>query len=264
LAGVLAAKRLTVRFVRATPSLVMALASRAGREEGPFLRTPEGFVLSELRTMLDWLERAHPRPAMLPPGPVRRVSARLLEGWIDYGLARSSAPEWDPLARLEAHLEATGFLLGPRPQRPDWMLAAWLEADVFADGTTRGRIEERCPALGSIGERLLNPSIHGAEAADDALPVSLLDVFECMAAGYGADLERNHAALKDPGVEPGWAGAPRSDMERSRVAIGRELAALDRGARRRVSEFFEPLGLWHLLSLPPAIEEIDPGDPRSL
>ena len=52
LAGVLVAKGLAVGFVQQTPSLALNLATRAGRSDGPFLRTPEGFVLAGNRPML--------------------------------------------------------------------------------------------------------------------------------------------------------------------------------------------------------------------
>jgi glutathione S-transferase len=271
LAGVIAAKRLPVRLVETTPSLTLALASRAGREEGPFLRTPEGFVLADSRAMLDWLERTHPEPALLPPTPIRRLAARWLEEGLEYGIARATRPAWETLERLAAHLDVTDFLLGARAYRPDWALAAWLETGVLAEEGMRAAVEHSLPSLCALGERLLDPAARGREAADDALPVTLLDVLEALGHDYGAWLEWNHATLtaSDDDVASGFGGeasaaSVQPDAERGRLVIAREVRSLDRNTRRRVAGVFEPLHLWQMLRLPPAIVEVDPGDPRSL
>jgi glutathione S-transferase len=271
LASVLVAKRLGVDFVDQTPSLTLALAARAGRGDGPFLRTPEGFVLADVRVLLEWLERTHPEPALLPAPPIRRVAARLLEDWIDLWLPHWPRRSWGTLERLAAHLERAGFLLGRCPVRADWMLAAWLETEVLVHADARRHVERRLPMLRSIGERLLDGAGRADDPSDDALPISLLEVLHELGRDYGAYLERNHAALKDGeqrvelDLGLGHVALPvQVESERGRIVIGRELASLERATRRRVAGVYETLRVWHALTLPPAIEEIDPGDPRSL
>jgi hypothetical protein len=81
----------------------------------------------------------------------------------------------------------------------------------------------------------------------------------------------NHHALKDRedevSIDLGLGKTPlpvQEACELRRIENGRELALLDRKARRRVAEALEPMRAWHALTLPPAIEALDPGDPRSL
>ena len=67
----LAAKGLEFELCEETSSLALPLAARTGDDVGPYLRTPEGFVLSGLHGMLDWVEGASPSPALLPDTPIR-------------------------------------------------------------------------------------------------------------------------------------------------------------------------------------------------
>ena len=127
LTSLLAAKSLDFELVEETASLSLVLATRAGREFGPYLRTPEGFVLSDLHAMLDWIEQMHPERRLLPTMPVRRTCARLIEDWLEFWLPLWPRRSWEGVVRLGRHLEAAGFLLGSKPSRPDWLLAGWLE-----------------------------------------------------------------------------------------------------------------------------------------
>jgi glutathione S-transferase len=265
----LAAKRIDFEFVPQTPALSLSLAVRAGREEGPYLRTPEGLVMGDLATTLDYLERIQPEPAWRPTSPVRRICARLLEDWIELWLP--IWPERAPavLEGLSVHLAASGFLLGPTPCRPDGSLAAWLEADALADPDVRDHVAKYAPQL-----------LHHAEAvrrtrpkpvADDAIPISLLPVLAELARDYHAYLEANRVALFEGDdrvvidlgfgrtVLPAW-----STCEERRAAIGREVSALSPAGRRAVRQMLEPLGAWHALTLPPVAGELAAGDPRSL
>lgn len=270
LAGVLVAKGVAARHVEETASLALALAARGGRSDGPYLRTPEGFVLADLRAIFDWLERAHPEPALVPTTPIRRVAARLLEDWVEEWLPGWPRRSWSTLERLARHLDATGFLLGPAPIRADWRLAAWLETEVAIHEDARAHLRRDLPALAQLGDRLLavEPPML---PEDDALPVSLLATLEEIGADYGRYLELNHAAIKDRATTfpldlgLGRFDAPTSaDAERGRIEIGEGMRGLDRPARRRVAGVYEPLGLWHVLTLPPALVDLDPTDPRSL
>ena len=276
LAAILAAKGLAVDLVEESPSLAMALAARAGRDAGPYLRTPEGFVLAEARAIRDWLERMHPEPALLPATPVRRVCARLLEDWIELWLPFWPRRSWRTIERLGAHLDASGFLLGPQPSRPDRLLAAWLETEVLVYEHARAHVARAAPRLASFGDDLL--AAPTSEAADapmasgaDAIPISLLDVLEEIAADYHAFLILNHQALKDHEdevrIDLGLGRQPlpvQPECEARRTAIGRELSSLDREVRRRIAGMLEPVGAWHALTLPPVLEEMDTSDPRSL
>ena len=94
---------------------------------------------------------------------------------------------------------------------------------------------------------------------------------EEIAADYHVYLARNHQALKDQdsNLRLDLGLGPRSlplqpVAERRRTEIGREIAALDRRARRRVFEVLEPVGAWHVLTLPTVLVDLDPADPRSL
>ncbi len=278
LASILLAKRLEVDFVDATPSLSMALAARAGRDEGPYLRTPEGFVLADGFAIREWLERVHPEPPLLPRTPVRRTCARLLEDWIEHWLPALARRSRGTLERLGAHVEAAGFLLGRAPTRPDHLLAAWLETEVLVHGPARDHLTKIAPRLVRFGDDLLASVSPRASAPDpgsadegDVIPISLLDVLEEIGTDHHAYLESNHRALKDRedavslDLGPGHRTWPvRPECERRRVVLGRELAAYDRAVRRRVARVLEPVGAWDVLTLPPVLEEMDPRDPRSL
>lgn len=274
LAAILAAKGLAAEFVAETASLAMALAARAGREEGPYLRTPEGFVLADPFAIREWLERVHPLPTLLPLTPVRRTCARILEDWIELWLPYWPRRSWGTLDRLGAHLEATGFLLGPSPTRPDRLLAAWLETEVLVHDHARAHLARHAPRLLRFGEDLLSaeaPASGSVDPGGDVLPISLLAVLEEIAGDYFAYLAANHQAWKDQedavyldlgrGVE---ALPVQAVCETRRGVAGRELSSLARDVRRGVAEMLEPVGVWHALTLPPVLEEADARDPRSL
>ncbi len=270
LAGVLVAKGIGVEFVDETASLAFDLAARAGRTEGPYLRTPEGFVLADLRAIFDWLERTYPARPLLPATPTRLAVARLLEDWVENWLPHWPRRSWTTLERLARHLDVAGFLLGRTPVRADWRLAAWLETEVLVHADARAHIERTMPRLALFAESLLQPEAE-TSLVDDALPVSLLGTLEEIGADYGRYLEANHAAIKDRADRVSLdLGLGRLDLpvqveaERSRIAIGESLAELDRPTRRRVASVLEPLGLWHVLTLPKVLRELDASDPRSL
>ena len=273
LAAILVAKRLPVELVPVSPSLTMVLAARAGSEAEPYLRTPEGFVLAGGFAIREWLERAHPLPALLPDTPVRRTCARLLEDWVELWLPHWPRRSWGTVERLGAHLDAAGFLLGRTVTRPDHLLAAWLETEVLVHDHARDHLARVAPRLVHFGDDLLARAERdeGPREEGDVIPLSLLDVLEDIASDYHAYLALNHQAWKDREIEVlldlGLGRRPlpvQAECERRRVGIGRELAAVDRGVRRRVAGTLEPVGAWHVLTLPPALEESDPRDPRSL
>lgn len=265
----LAAKGIDFERVDETPALALALAARAGRDEGPYLRTPEGFVLGELATILDYLERISPEPAWRPTSPVRRICARLLEDWIELWLP--IWPERAPavLAGLAAHLAESGFLLGPAPTRPDGSLAAWLAADALADPKLREYVGRSLPAL------LLFPaSVRRAKPradVDDAIPISLLPVVAELAKDHLAYLAVNREAIAEGedrvevdlgfgrSVLPVWPA-----FEARRAAIAEEVAALPAESRRAVRQMLDPLGAWRVWTRPGAIASLAAGDPRGL
>lgn len=265
----LVAKGLQVDLVSQTASLSLSLATRTGCVSGPYLRTPEGVVLADLHAMLDWIERVHPEPPLLPTTPVRRISARLLEDWLELWLPHWPRRSWATLERIGRHLDASGFLLGREACRADWLLAAWLEADVLKHDHARTQLARTAPRLVSLGNDLLESS--RAQAADDVLPISLLSVLEEIAGDFHAYLVGNHRALKDQSdrvlldLGLGRRALPaRRRCEERRVEVGRELARLDPVARRDLRRVLEPVGAWHALTLPIVLEELDPSDPRSL
>lgn len=273
LAAILVAKAVPVELVDETPSLAMVLASRAGRDRGPYLRTPEGFVLAEPFAIREWLDRVHPEPALLPTTPVRRTCARLLEDWIELWLPHWPRRSWGTLERLGVHVETAGFLLGSAPTRPDRLLAAWLETEVLVHAHAREHLSRVAPRLVRFGEDLLAADEGKDRVVEegDAIPISLLDVLEEVAADYHAFLVLNHQALKDHEdevrIDLGLGRRPlpvEPGGEARRTAIGRELSSWDRTVRRRIAGMLEPVGAWHALTLPPVLEAMDTSDPRSL
>ncbi len=269
LSTALVAKGLAAELVEETPSLALALAARSGHDRGPYLRTPEGFVLGDLHAVLDWIERAHPDPVLLPRSPVRRVCARLLEDWIDFWLPLWPRPSWRTLEDLGAHLASAGFLLGPAPTRPDWLLAAWLETEVFVKADPRAYLRQHAPKLLCFGNDILEaPSI---VVGDDAIPISLLSVLAELARDFHGYLVMNQEALKDRedrvllNLGLGKRAFPvRPACEARRIEIAEEVKALEPAARLDVRRVLEPVGAWHLLTLPAVLDAIDPADPRSL
>ena len=289
LATVMVAKKLDVEVVEETASLAFALATRSGDETGPYLRTPEGFVLSDLHTMLDWVERLYPEPRLLPTTPIRGTCARLIEDWIELWLPLWPRRSWSTIERLGAHLESAGFLLGPTPCRPDWILAAWLETEVLVHEHARVHLAKTAPRLVSLGAELLewtrlnsqstSSGGDGSEArrrvdsrdAEDVIPISLLDVLEEIGNDYHAYLVENYRACKDGAdhvlldLGLGRRAMPvRGSCEERRAEIGRGLRALSRSERHAIRQVLEPVGAWHVTTLPPVLGEVDPADPRSL
>ena len=265
----LVAKGLSVELVPETASLSLALASRAGSVSGPYLRTPDGFVLADLHAMLEWIERVHPEPRLMPMSPVRRTCARILEDWLELWLPLWPRRSWTTLERVGAHLDVAGFLLGREPSRPDRLLAAWLETEVLVHDHARAHLAEHAARLITLGNDLLESP--AAEPADDVIPISLLDLLAEIVVDYHAYLVGNQRALKDQAdrvildLGLGRRALPvRRRCEERRVEIGRELECLDRFERRDVQRVLEPVGAWHALTLPSVLAEIDPSDPRSL
>lgn len=269
LASVLIAKKLRPRFVEQTASLSWILEARSGYEEGPYLRTPEGFLLGGLHGILSWIERTHPEPALVPKTPVRRICTRLLEDWIELWLPRFAERTWGDLMHLSAHLDRSSFLLGSAPVRADWLLASWIETEVVVTARGRAALEERAPRLLDYGARLLDAEPGGD--ADDVLPISLLHVLEAMAGPYHVFLEANLRALKQGAHhvalnfglgEIEWPVS--EEAERRRTEIAEELRQMSGAERDSVRRVLEPVHAWHLLIQPPVLEDLPPADPRSL
>lgn len=267
---VLHAKGLAFDRVEETPSLSWVLAERSGHDSGPYLRTPAGFLLGDLHAILDWIERTHPDPALLPRTPVRHLCARLLEDWIELWLPLWPGRSWQPLEHLGAHLARTGFLLGSSPTRPDWLLASWLEADVLTKTEeTRVHLAEHAPRLLTLAEDLFSVSLPAD--GDDAIPISLLAILEEIAQDYHRYLVANQEALKDGedsvSIDRGLGfrkGPVRPVCEARRMEIAEALRAMPHEARQDVRRVLEPVGAWHVLTLPAVLRALDPSDPRSI
>lgn len=299
LVAALAAKGLEFEFVAETPALAWTLASRSGAEQGPYLRTPEGFVLGGLATMLDYLERLHPERAWRPRTPVRRICARMLEDWIEHWL-----PLWPERAAavvegLAAHLDRSGFLLGSMPTRPDGSLAGWIEAEVLVDAALRAHVERHAPRLlryaqdvraaadasvraaagrgsGALAQTSANLPTHAravapGPTADDAVPFTLLALLREIALDHHPFLEVNREALAagedrvelDFGMGPSVFPVSRECEER-RIALAAEISGLAEAERRAVRQMLEPIGAWRVYRLPPAIAPFEASDPRAL
>lgn len=269
LTSVLVVKGMPADLLDEAPSLSFDLAARSGHEKGPYLRTPEGFVLGGLHSILDWIEKVHPTPALLPVSPVRRVCARLLEDWIELWLPLWPRRSWGQIERLGASLGRAKCLLGPAPTRPDWLLAAWLETEVRRNETARGHLETIAPRLADYGSSLLEMPLASDE--DDVIPIALLGILEEIARDYHHYLALNQVALKDRTsrvvMDLGlgdWAFPARSACETRRVSIAEEVRAMVDHERHSVRRVLEPVGAWHVLTLPDVRDPVDPSDPRSL
>lgn len=272
LASVLLAKGLPVARIPETPALTLALATRAGTDQGPYLRTPDGFVLGDLHSILEYLEDVHPEPPLLPERPVRRICARLLEDWIEFWLPLWPRRDWQTIRRLGAHLAASPRLMGRIATRPDWLLAAWVEAELRVRPEADARLASLAPALLGFAVALLESEAEPIAAApDDALPVSLLPILEEIGRDYARYLVANQSALKDGEdrvvLDLGlgkWAFPARRTCELRRAAIAEELSGMAREERTDVRRMLEPVGAWPVLTLPRILEPFDPTDPRSL
>ncbi len=269
LTTVLVAKGLAFEWVDESPSLSFALATRTGSDTGPYLRTRDGVVLADLHVMLDWIERVHPEPALLPTAPVRRTTARVLEEWIELWLPSWPRRSWSTLERIGRHLTSAGYLLGPAPSRADWLLAAWLETEVLIHDHARVHLARTAPRLVSLGTDLLSATPR--ESLDDVLPISLLPLLGEIAGDYHGYLVANHRACKDHAdhvlidLGLGRRRLPvRPECETRRAETARELAQRSPTERKEVRRVLEPVGAWYALTLPPVIEEIAASDPRSL
>jgi len=269
LTSILMAKGLSVDFVEEAPSLSYLLEARSGQEQGPYLRTPDGFVLGGLHRILDWLDRMHPDNMLMPQTPVRRVCARILEDWIDYWLPLWPRRSWETVGSLGRHLARSGCLLGRRPTRPDWLLAAWLESDVLGRSKAHAQLASVAPGLLTFAEGLLDSKMDGETV--DAIPISLLSVLEELARDYHSYLALNQRALKDRGdrvvMDLGlgkWGFPVRRECEMRRLETAEELKAMCPEARNAVRSVLEPVGAWHVLTLPSVFEEMSVSDPRSL
>lgn len=269
LSSVLIAKGLSAKWIEPSAVLVLDLESRSGRATGPYLRAPDGFLLGDLHAILNWIEVAHPVPALLPETPVRHVCARMLEDWIDCWLPDWPRRSWRTLETIGAHLSTAGFLLGTSPTRPDWLLAAWLETEVLNRIDARRHLERIAPRLVSLGDDLLAAPLKPQD--DDAVPISLLPLLEEMGDDYHAFLSLNQGALKDrsPTLRMDLGLGKRTlrvseDSERRRVEIAEWIRARPEGDRRSIRRLLEGVGAWHALTLPALPDPIDPADPRSL
>ena len=116
LAATLGLKGLDFECVEESASLSYALSARSGSETGPYLRTPDGFVLSDIHAMLEWLERNHPDASFFPATPIRRSAARLIEDWL----------QLCPSALAEA---IVGDARAPRSPFAIFGFSAWVAAD---------------------------------------------------------------------------------------------------------------------------------------
>ena len=96
-------------------------------------------------------------------------------------------------------------------------------------------------------------------------------MLEEIASDYHAYLVENHRACKDGHDQVlldlglGRRAMPvRNVCEMRRVEVAREQTRWSPSQRRGIRQVLEPVGLWHAMTLPPVIAEIDPADPRNL
>jgi glutathione S-transferase len=70
--------------------LVGRIAPRTGLVEVPVVECADGTLLRDSTAMIEWFERRHPVPAVLPEDPAAAFFCRLLEDYADEGLWRAA------------------------------------------------------------------------------------------------------------------------------------------------------------------------------
>ena len=77
------AKRVYFEEVLPTPEVMREIRRRTGLSFIPIVVTPENETWQDTSDIIDALERRFPEPAMIPPTPVQRVAAYLVELYAD-------------------------------------------------------------------------------------------------------------------------------------------------------------------------------------
>ena len=137
------------------------------------------------------------------------------------------------------------------------------------DAKARASLTKVAPVLLGYGSQLLEKT--PLPIADDAIPITLLSLLEEVSRDYHRYLALNQTALKDHhdcvrmALETGDRTFPvQQACEIRRLETSKELKALEASERQAVRRVLEPVGAWHVLTLPDVLEEMDPLDPRSL
>ncbi len=98
--------------------LMLRIRRKVGRPIMPTVLTPEGEWMQDTSEIIDALERRHPTPSIIPPGPTQRVASLLLELHGDEWLPTSALHyRWNVTANAAFALDefaAYGFPRLPR------------------------------------------------------------------------------------------------------------------------------------------------------
>jgi len=104
----------------------------------PVLLTPDGDALQDSTVIMDWLEAAHPRPALVPDAaqhPTKRLAAELLELYADnWLLVPAMHARWNDPSHLDEVYAQFGTIVSPWMPKPIRRLAGKRLARFFARG----------------------------------------------------------------------------------------------------------------------------------
>jgi glutathione S-transferase len=81
--GYLRYKEIPYRKVSATPAIWRQMQRETGAAQVPAIRLADGRWMTDTTPMIDWFERGHPEPAVVPPDPLQGFFARLVEDYAD-------------------------------------------------------------------------------------------------------------------------------------------------------------------------------------
>lgn len=86
--GYLRYKEIPYRKRTATPAVWRRMQRETGAAQVPGIRLADGRWMTDTTPMIDWFEREHPEPAVVPADPAQAFFARLIEDYADEWLWR--------------------------------------------------------------------------------------------------------------------------------------------------------------------------------
>ena len=178
-------KGIAVDWVDHDASDRSAIRALSGQDLVPVAETPDG-VLHDSPVILEWLERAHPDPPLLPADPARRAEVRCFVDWFNLVWKRApNALAADPppgaaIARMHAatmsgHLDRFEELLtGRRYLLGDALTLADVTAFPFLKYPVLGRADDDADPFHAVLVDAMpvhdRPSLRAWVARMDALP----------------------------------------------------------------------------------------------
>ena len=88
LEGYLRFKEIPYERVTLGPSNMRKVRRETGAAQMPALELPDGRFLTDTTPTIDWLEKRHPEPAVIPTDPLQAFMSRLVEDYAEEWLWR--------------------------------------------------------------------------------------------------------------------------------------------------------------------------------